>query len=133
VARAGERAGIVKLLIVEDNQRMRRLLRQLVKGLVDEIIECSDGMEAVTAYAHHLPDRVLMDIARPGLDGITATRQIKAAHPEANVVIITDYDDAHLRQAAAAAGAREYVLKEDLLALRAVLSRHPGGSSKRKV
>ena len=112
------------MLIVEDNQRMRQLLRRLVNDLADEVIECSDACDALAAYAASQPDWVLMDVVMPGMDGITATRHIKAAFPKANVVIITDYGDAQLRAAARAAGACGYVLKEDLLALRAILSRH---------
>lgn len=61
-----------------------------------------------------------MDICLVGIDGITATKQIKAAHPDAKVVIVTNYDDDALRQAAFLAGASDYVLKEHLLHLRDV-------------
>lgn len=58
-----------------------------------------------------------MDIRMDEVDGIQATRQIIAADPAAKVVIVTDYDDEALREAAMAAGARGYVLKENLLEL----------------
>jgi DNA-binding NarL/FixJ family response regulator len=56
------------------------------------------------------------------LDGISATRQIKAAFPDAQIIMITDYDDPKLREAARRAGACEYILKENLLDVRRILS-----------
>ena len=56
------------------------------------------------------------------MDGITATRNIRAAYPDARVIIVTDYDDDNLRHTAARAGACYYLVKENLLAIREVLS-----------
>ena len=109
---------MMSLMIVEDNEPMRRMIRSMVADLAECIDECGDGAEAYACYADRRPDWVLMDIAMPRLDGITATRQIISAFPDARVLIVTDYDDAELRAAARAAGARGYVLKENLLELR---------------
>ena len=57
---------------------------------------------------------VAVDNSMKGLDGITATTQIKAAHPGARVIMVTDYDEPPLREAARTAGACGCVLKEDL-------------------
>ena len=122
--KASQQAGsLQRLLIVDDSDEMRRLIADLLKDLTESVVECSDGAEALAAYRAHHPDWVLMDIRMPRLDGIAATRQIIAAFAEARIMIVTDYDDANLRQAAQQAGAREYVLKEDLLALRHILQR----------
>ena len=114
----------MKLLIVEDNAPMRRLIKSMLRDLAAEVRECADGGEALAAYAEFGPDWVLMDIKMPGIDGIAATRQMLAADPGARVVIVTDYDDHHLRAAAQSAGARQYILKENLLAIRQILSAH---------
>lgn len=111
----------MNLLIVEDNDQMRRMIVKLVRGLAEQTYECSDGAEALSAYTLHRPDWVLMDVKMKEMDGISATRQIKASYPEANIVIVTDYDDADLREAARKAGACEYVTKENLLDVRRVL------------
>ena len=111
----------MKLLIVEDNDRMRRMLVKLVHGLAQQIYECSDGAEALPAYALHRPDWVLMDVRMKEIDGISATRQLKASYPDANIMIVTDFDDPDLREAARKAGAREYVTKENLLDVRRIL------------
>lgn len=111
------------LLIVDDNPQMRRLIRSVVGDMAEAIAECSDGALALAAYAEQRPDWVLMDIRMHEMDGITATRGIKAVYPDAHVCIVTDHDDSELREAACEAGAEGYVVKEDLLRLRQVLSR----------
>jgi CheY-like chemotaxis protein len=112
---------MLKLLIVEDNRAMRSLIKSIIADLAEGVSECGDGAEALPAYAECRPDWVLMDVRMKELDGISATRQIKAAFPDAQIVIVTDYDDPKLREAARRAGAREYVLKENLLDVRRIL------------
>ena len=101
---------------------MRSLIKSLVKALAPEVTECSDGARALAAYLHHQPDCVLMDIRMPQVDGIAATRQITARFPDACIVMLTDYDDAELREAAQSAGATAYLLKEELLTLPELLN-----------
>lgn len=108
---------MISLLIAEDNEKMRRLLKSLLGDLVSAVWECGDGGEAVTVYNRHRPDFVVMDIRMKLMDGITATRQIKAADPAARIIIVTDYDHADLREAAQQAGACAFVVKENLLEL----------------
>lgn len=108
----------MKLLIVEDNQPMRRLIRSLVADLAEAITECNDGAMARASYEEHHPDWVLMDLMMPQMDGFTATRQILAANPAARIVIVTDHESQALREAARQAGACGYVLKENLQDLR---------------
>jgi CheY-like chemotaxis protein len=118
----------MKLLIVEDSAEMRGLIKQALAGVVDEFAECEDGDEAVAAYAAHgltSEDRVLMDLRMQRVGGLEATRRIRAAYPDARVVVVTQYDDAHWRAAAARAGACGYVLKENLLELRRLLEAPP--------
>jgi CheY-like chemotaxis protein len=112
---------MLNLLIVEDNQPMRDLIRSIIADLAGEVTECSDGAEALSAYTRCRPNWVLMDIRMKEMDGISATRQIKAAFPEANIVIVTDYDSPNMREAARRAGAREYVTKDNLLDVRRIL------------
>ena len=111
----------MKLLIVEDHAPMRELLKRLLRPLASEIDECADGAEALAAYAAQRPDWVLMDIGMPQMDGLTATRQIRAFDPAAHVVIVTDFESAELRAEAVAAGACAYIHKENLPALSRLL------------
>ena len=64
-----------------------------------------------------------MDIRTPRMDGLAATKQIRSKHPEARVVILTDYDDDDLRAAAVAAGACGYFLKQDLAEVEELIER----------
>ena len=105
-------------LIVDDNAVMRRAIRRVVGEFADEIIECDDGAKAFFAYRDNQPEWVFMDIEMPEKDGLTATREICAAFPQAKIVIVTKHDDAEMRDAAYKAGACGYVVKENLLELR---------------
>jgi CheY-like chemotaxis protein len=113
---------MVSVLIVEDSEPMRQMIKTLIADVASEVHERGDGREALAAYRARRPDWVLMDIAMPGVDGITATREITGAFPEAKILIVTDYDDAELREAAREAGACGYMLKENLLALGELIS-----------
>jgi len=90
---------MMSLLIVEDNAKMRRMLKSMVADLASPIHECTDGADAFSIFAIEHPDVVLMDIEMKRMDGISATRQIKAAYPEARIIIVTSYDEAELRAA----------------------------------
>lgn len=108
----------MKLLIVEDNPIVRQIIRRMAVGIADEISECSDGIDALAQYAAEPPDWVLMDVRMPRLNGLQATRQIKAAFPAARIIIVTSFDEMGMREAAQQAGACGYVLKENLTDLR---------------
>ena len=115
------KARLMKLLIVDDDERIRRLIKSVVADAAAVVCECSDGAQARRSYDEQQPDWVLMDLSMPEVDGITATRQIRAAYPRARVVIVTAHDSASLRERAAEAGAIGYVAKENLLELRELL------------
>ncbi len=110
------------ILIVDDNSVMRRAIGRAVSDLTDRVIECADGVEAFVVYEKNLPEWVLMDIQMTKKDGLTATREICAAYPSARVVIVTNYDGDEIREAARKAGAIGFVLKENLLELRGILT-----------
>ena len=103
------------VLIIDDSQPIRELIKMMLKGVAEIVGECSDGADALEAYERLRPDWVLMDIGMKNVDGITATRQIIAADPQARIMIVTDYNDDALRRAAYEAGACQYVVKENLL------------------
>lgn len=110
---------------MEDNEAMRALIRSLVEEITPEIRECDSAERALDLYGSWHPEWVLMDIALGGMDGITATREIRKLDPAARVVIVTEHGDARYRDAAAAAGACGFVLKENLLELSTMLGTPP--------
>ena len=111
------------VLIIDDSQPIRELIKMTLKGVAEIVGECSDGADALAAYERLRPDWVLMDIGMKNMDGITATRQITTAYPQAKIIIVTDYNDGDLRRAAFKAGACQYVVKEDLLDIVDILAK----------
>ena len=114
---------MVSVMIVDDSDDVRRMLRAVVADLADPIYECRDGREACAAYARHRPDWVLMDVSMAPMDGVTATHEITHTFPAARIVIVTQYDDVHFRIAAQESGARGYVLKDNVFEVRRFLER----------
>jgi DNA-binding NarL/FixJ family response regulator len=115
----------VHILIVDDNPRFRAMVKQLIAGRTREetiIRECADGDEALTTYLRERPHWVVMDIELGHTDGLTATRAILQQDPSANIIVVTQYTEPAYRQAAQEAGARAFLLKEDLSGLPALFA-----------
>ncbi len=111
-----------KILIADDDARMRQMLKQVVAGLASAIYEAADGSEAFAVFIAERPDWVLMDLRMRPVDGLRATAQIKARFPEARIAIVSQYDEPELRTEAARAGASAYLLKENLQDLLGLLT-----------
>jgi len=111
----------VKVMIVEDNARVRKMIKSFIADLADDFSECADGGEALEMYRRSRPDVVLMDIEMQTVDGLTATRSIKTAFPEARVLVVSQWDSPVLRQRAQSAGAEAFVNKSDLQPLKDLL------------
>jgi DNA-binding NarL/FixJ family response regulator len=105
-------------MVVDENAAVRRMIKEIVGDLAEVICECATPLEAFTDYRQFRPDVVVMDLGLPPCDGMWATRQIVSFHPQAVVVLVAPYPDPPFRAAAAVAGARGFVLKENLLDLR---------------
>lgn len=105
------------LLIVDDNREMRQLMKSIVSEACDEVFECEDGDEVLDAFTAHRPDWVVMDVEMKRMDGLQATSDLLSRYPQARVIIVTKHEDLQTRLAAAEAGARFLIGKEDLLSL----------------
>ncbi len=104
----------MKILIVDDNAKVRQMLSDLLKSQLLQIHECSDGFKAIEMYRKLQPDWVLMDLKLETMDGITATKHIHSEYPESKIVVVSSYGDDQFRNAAKRAGALAYVLKDNL-------------------
>ena len=102
------------VLICDDHRIVREGLRQFVEDVpgVDHVVTAASGEEALARFAAEHPDLVLMDVSMPGLGGLETTRRLIAAHPGANVVMLTAQDDRDHVAAAVTAGARGYLVKD---------------------
>ena len=104
----------MKIVIVDDQTLIRDGLVTICERLDDVAVvaTAADGVDAVAAVAEHAPDVVLMDLRMPRMDGIEATKAIRANHPATNVVVLTTYSDDESITAALAAGALGYLTKD---------------------
>ena len=105
---------MIRLAIVDDHAVVRAGLAQLVETMdeVELVGEAGDGEEAVALCAERRPDVVLMDLEMPRVDGIEATRRIRAAQPATAVVVLTSFSDRDRILRAIDAGAAGYLLKD---------------------
>ena len=102
-----------RILIVEDTEDNRRIMRDLLSNAGFDIIEAHDGQAAVAAASLHVPDLILMDIQLPVLNGYEAIRRIKADIRLRSIPIIavTSYALSGDKESARAAGCDRYVAK----------------------
>jgi DNA-binding NarL/FixJ family response regulator len=104
--------GRVRLLVVDDSPLIREGLTAFLGIEPDMLVvgTCADGAEVPEAVERLHPDLVLMDLSMPCVDGLTATRALRAAHPEIRVVVLTG-EQPWARAAALDAGAAGFVEK----------------------
>ncbi len=103
----------IRILLVDDHAVVRSGLTKflLVNKDLELVAEASDGAEAVQLAGLHQPDVILMDIMMPGMDGITATREIHHKYPQIKVIALTSFSEQNLVQGALQAGAIGYLQK----------------------
>ncbi len=104
----------ISVLIVDDHTVAREGLRAMLETdqQVEVVGEAADGLEALELVEKLCPKIVLMDFRLPRMDGLEATRRIKAAYPATSVIMVTSYDDDPLVVDAVLAGAAGYLLKD---------------------
>jgi len=103
----------IRILIAEDHAVVREGTRQILEQEADlEVVaEAADGEEAVRLTGNNKPDVAIIDIAMPKVDGIEATKKIKALYPSTAVLILSAYDDDQFVFSLVEAGAAGYLLK----------------------
>ena len=105
---------MIRVLVAEDHPVVRSGLLQLLTDVeqIDVVGAAAGGQDAVALASSERPDVVLMDLEMPDLDGIEATRRIRAADPAVNVVVLTAFSDRARILDAIDAGAVGYLLKD---------------------
>jgi len=106
---------MLRLLVADDHEIVRRGLQALLKTQPgwEVCAEAANGREAVEKAKALKPDIVILDLAMPELNGLEATRQIRKAVPEAEVIILTMHESEQVIREVLDAGARGYILKSD--------------------
>jgi DNA-binding NarL/FixJ family response regulator len=106
---------MLRILIADDHDVVRSGLRTVLEVRADWAVvgEARDGKEAIQLANQTKPDVAVVDYGLPVINGIEVTRQIKARHPQAEILIFTMHDDESLVAQALEAGARAYLLKTD--------------------
>jgi DNA-binding NarL/FixJ family response regulator len=104
----------IRLLLVDDHPLFRKGMRALLDSVADfDLVgEAESGPESVARSLELLPDVVLMDLQMPGGSGLEATREIVAASPVTQILVVTLFEDDDSVFAALRAGARGYLLKD---------------------
>ncbi len=104
----------ISVLLIDDHRVVRQGLRDFLELQDDiEVVgEAGSGEEGVKAVQDKLPDVVLMDMVLPGIDGVEATRRVKAASPSTQVIVLTSFADDNKVFPAIKAGAISYLLKD---------------------
>lgn len=103
----------IRVMIVDDHAVVRSGLGKflLVNKDLELVAEAESGEQAIQYCSLYKPDVVLMDVMMPGMDGITATRQIRQRYPQVQVIVLTSFQEENLVQGALQAGALGYLMK----------------------
>jgi DNA-binding NarL/FixJ family response regulator len=105
---------VARILIADDHALVREGLRTMLSGEegIEVIAEANDGQQALDVCRELGPDLVLMDVRMPVMDGLEATRKIKAEMPKTSVMMVTMHENPDYLFEAVRAGAAGYVLKD---------------------
>ena len=99
------------VLVVDDLDLVRSLCKNILERAGHLVIEATDGIEAVKIYEEHRPGAVLLDLMMPGMDGLSALREIRKIDPEARVAMFTAHRERDQVMRAIELGAKDYVVK----------------------
>src|SRR5215213_6103268 len=109
---------MLRVVLIDDVSEVRNAFADLIRNAGHEIVgEADDGATGVQETLAHRPDLVIIDWGMPGMDGVEATRQIRASYPSAAIVAFCSTDTPELRDAFRTAGADAFVDKGDVKGL----------------
>jgi len=101
------------ILIADDNEDLRGMLRHLLESHAYDVLEAAEGGEAAELAVRERPALVIMDLGMPGMDGLSAVEEIRRSVPasEMEVLIVSAYDRLEFRTEALAAGCGGFITK----------------------
>lgn len=104
---------MIKVMIADDQELIRESLKIVLSTHVDiDVVDtASDGFEVLKCLEKYVVDVILMDIRMPGMDGVMATKEVKAKYPNTKIIILTTFDDDDFVFSALRYGASGYLLK----------------------
>lgn len=104
----------IRVMLVDDHDVVRRGLAVFLRAFKDMTLvgEATDGAEAVRLCEVIQPDVILMDMIMPNMGGLEATKAIRKAHPDIQIIALTSYTDEELQRTSLAAGAAGYLFKD---------------------
>ncbi len=112
------------ILVVDDEAKMRRLLEIMLTQMDYDVLQASDGVEAVAVLTHQAVDLVITDLRMPNLDGIGLLRQLREHHNEMPVIVVTAYGTVESAVDAMKYGASDYIVRPfELEAVHAAVQR----------
>ena len=124
------------ILIADDNEDLRGMLRQFLEAHGYRVLEAADGREAAERAVRERPALVIMDLGMPDLDGLSAVAEIRrrVPAPETEILIVSAYDRLEYRTEAVAAGCGGFITKPVdpaalLKAVRLLLRQEEGGAA----
>jgi len=105
---------VIRVLLVDDQALFREALHTMLdlQADIEVVAEAKDGQDAIELATRAAPDVVLMDMQMPVLDGVAATRDIRANHPNMQVIVLTTFDDDEYVFEGLRSGAVGYLLKD---------------------
>lgn len=102
----------IRILLADDHAAVRMGFRLLLEGAGGEVVaEADSGEAALSAYAEHQPDVLVMDVSMPGIGGLGALERLLAQTPHAHVLLLSAHDDAQIPARALRTGATGYLSK----------------------
>jgi DNA-binding NarL/FixJ family response regulator len=104
---------LLRVLVVDDNESVRRSICQLLTSQADIEVICEAVDDALEKAREHVPDLVLLDITMPTTNGLEAARVLKREFPSMHILIVSQHDSRGFQWAALAAGASGYVVKSN--------------------
>ena len=102
---------MLKLLIVDDQRGIRRLLTEVFSEYGYDIDSCSNGVKALELIPVFNPDLIIMDVKMPGMNGIDVLKKIRETDKERKVIMMTAYGDQHYVNQAEALGVARFIIK----------------------